>query len=275
MIEEANVRRFERDGFLVLPNALTQRDVVELTAATDSLWASHLAEGGSPSYLHLFGFIGKEEAFLKLLDPSIPLAYVVRFLGWNIHLYHSHLDVNPPATAHIPFKYSWHRDGGRMNEDLDGQEPPCLSVKVAYFLTDLSAADSGNLHVVPGSHRERRQPHLSERDVPSNAEQVMVAPGSAVIFDRRLWHSRGPNWSCRTRKALFCAYSHRWIRSRDAVLASPQTWGGLSPIRRQLLGAGSGPRGYHVPSESDVPLRNWSLGEQGGEVRGPDDVRAT
>jgi ectoine hydroxylase len=269
MIDETNVRKFEEDGFLVLPGVLTHTDLIDLTAATDSLWTKHLDVGGCATYLHLFGFITKDQAFLRLVDLSGPLSYVVRFLGWNIHLYHSHLDVNPPIATQTLFKYDWHRDGGRMNEDLEGQEPPCLSVKVAYFLTDLSAPDSGNLHVVPGSHRERCQPHLTEHEAPPNAEQVMVGPGSAVVFDRRLWHSRGPNSSGLTRKALFCAYSHRWIRPRDSISVTPETWATLDPVRRQLLGAASGPRGYHVPSDSEVPLRNWPRTRFVDEAPGP------
>jgi hypothetical protein len=40
-------------------------------------------------------------------------------LGWNIHVYHSHLDVHPPLPARRPFRFEWHQDGGLAGADGD------------------------------------------------------------------------------------------------------------------------------------------------------------
>ena len=29
-------------------------------------------------------------------------------LGWNVHIYHSHLDVHPPVRVPVPFRFDWH-----------------------------------------------------------------------------------------------------------------------------------------------------------------------
>jgi ectoine hydroxylase len=82
-----------------------------------------------------------------------------------------------------------------------------------------------------------------------------VRAGSAVVFDRRLWHARGDNVSERTRKALFYGYTYRWIRPRDDLGLTREQLVGLDPVRRQLLGAGTSAIGYWIPTEEDVPLR--------------------
>jgi ectoine hydroxylase len=76
-----------------------------------------------------------------------------------------------------------------------------------------------------------------------------------VILDRRLWHARGDNTSRATRKVLFYAYTYRWIRPRDDLGLEPARLAALSPIRRQLLGAGTSAIGHWIPTDDDVPLR--------------------
>ena len=43
-----------------------------------------------------------DPTFLELLDPPATLPLVVAALGWNAHLYHSHLDVHPPSRFLLP-----------------------------------------------------------------------------------------------------------------------------------------------------------------------------
>ncbi len=111
-------------------------------------------------------------------------------------------------------RWRWHQDGGIQNRDLETDPRPRLSLKVAFFLTDLRSPDRGNFLVVPGSHVRNTLERASDDDAPA-AIPILAAPGDAVVFDRRLWHMRGPNPSDRVRKALFFAYTYRWIRPRD------------------------------------------------------------
>ena len=62
-----------------------------------------------------------------------------------------------------------------------------------------------------------------------------LKPGTAVLFDRRLWHSASPNWSDVTRKVLFYGYGYRWARVKDDMTVE-DLWPKSDPIRRQLLG---------------------------------------
>ena len=237
---------FERDGYVIVENALSDETVARLTWAVDRVWA---AERPGRTALHLLGFLGRDRAFLELIDhpTTFPLVYAV--LGWNIYVYHCHLDVHPPLRE--PARWRWHQDGGRQNVELESPRPR-LSVKVAYFLTDVEAPDQGALRVIPGSHRRDTLPRDRE---PEEATPLLVRAGSAVVFDRRLWHTRGDNRSERTRKVLFYGYTYRWIRPRDDLGLSPEQLAGLDPVRRQLLGAATSAIGYWIPTEEDVPLR--------------------
>ena len=75
------------------------------------------------------------------------------------------------------------------------------------------------------------------------------------MFDRRLWHARGDNVSEVTRKALFYAYTYRWIRPRDELRLASELLEAATPTRRQLLGTGTSAIGHWIPTEEDVPLR--------------------
>jgi ectoine hydroxylase-related dioxygenase (phytanoyl-CoA dioxygenase family) len=96
---------------------------------------------------------------------------------------------------------------------------------------------------------------------PAGATHIVAVPGDALVFDRRLWHSRSPNHSAITRKAIFLAYTFRWIRPRDDLSIDPRDSRlfGLSAVRRQLLGveagAAGGPHSHWGLGDSPAPLR--------------------
>jgi ectoine hydroxylase-related dioxygenase (phytanoyl-CoA dioxygenase family) len=137
---------------------------------------------------------------------------------------------------------------------------------VAFFLSDVSEPDRGGLRVIPGSHLLNTLPRPERPelgfDEPRGAITILAPPGSAVIFDRRLWHARGANTSTVTRKALFVGYTYRWVRPRENGGRTGIDGEGLSPLRRQLLGYASNGLGYWLPGDDEVPLRTW-LDERG------------
>jgi ectoine hydroxylase len=188
-------------------------------------------------------------------------------LGWNIYMYHCHLDVHPPVrTASAPV-WGWHQDGGRQNLEIETQPTrPRLSVKIAWFLSDVSEPGRGNFTVIPGSHLLNSLPRPEHPelgfDPPEGATPVLASPGDAVIFDRRLWHARSDNRSDVTRKALFMGYTYRWIRARDDYALDGEWLSPLSPVRQQLLGAGRDAMSYWGLGDDDPPLRGW-LRERG------------
>ena len=263
-------------GFALVPGAVPDELLADLVQAVDRIYgqerrAGRLALDGS---LHLLGAVARDEVFLELLDLPATFPLVCGALGWNIHMYHSHLDVHPavkrpvreadqwresggtgrfPPLPNQPWR--WHQDGGRQNLELETEPRPRLSVKVAVFLSDVSRPDRGNLLVLPGSHRRNHLPGRENGAQPRGATPVLAEPGTAVVFDRRLWHARSDNHSRVTRKVVFLGYTYRWIRPRDDAVVRPDVLARSSPIRRQLLGDGTTLTGYWIPTDDDVPLR--------------------
>ena len=219
---------FDRDGYLIIRGALGPDEVAAARQAIDRVYTS-MAKAGSLApngSMHLLSAVANCPQVAGLID----------------------LDVHPPIRVPMPFRFDWHQDGGRQNRELEGNPRPRMSVKLAYWLSDVTETGRGNLQVVPGSHLQNRIDGPPRRDIewpaPPGAIEVQVAPGDVVFFDRRLWHARSNNYSEVTRKAMFFGYTLRWIAIRDelADLHANPAFETFSPVQRQLLGGiGSGP----------------------------------
>jgi len=265
-------RQFEDQGYLVVPGVLSGEKVATLAQAADRIDAEWREKRGLAHHqpVNVLDAIGKDDAFLELLELPRTLMKVVDILGWNIQLYHSHLIVTHPLPEGFVVQHprlGWHQDSGRLNQELEGEPRSRVSLKVGFFFSSTLDADRGNFHVVPGSHR------LNQLDLPEDPEQdhpraipVCVDAGDAVFFDRRLWHAPGRNTSEVTRKVLFLGYSYRWLRPRDDMTVAHYL-PGADPIRRQLLGESpNGGFGYTSPTDEDVPLKTWLAERLGADV---------
>ncbi len=250
---------FNDTGLLMVENALSASQVTALTAASDRIFAQKLEQGHDPrKSLFYPNFIPDDPLFADLVDYPVTLPKVWGLLGWNIYLYHAHLIVTPPSGQERDDKtFGWHQDSGRVNVEIESHPRPRLSLKVAFFLSDTSEPGRGNFWVVPGSHLDDTQTRSSDGiGQPSGAVPVLAEPGTAVFFDRRLWHSASPNWSDVTRKVLFYGYGYRWLRTKDDMTVQ-SLWEQSDPIRRQMLGWGVNANGFYSPTDEDVPLRAW------------------
>ena len=257
-------QQFNEQGYFMVENALSAEQVAALTTRTDEIYQEKVAAGHNATKALFYpNFIPDSELYQDLVDYEKILPKVWELLGWNIYLYHAHLIVTPPSGQAPDQKtFGWHQDSGRTNVELEGDPRPRLSLKVAYFLSDTSEPGRGNFWVVPGSHliNKMDKPASGEGQLPG-AIPVLAKPGTAVFFDRRIWHAGTPNWSNLTRKVLFYGYGYRWIRTKDDMTVQ-SLWGQSDPIRRQLLGWGTNANGFYSPTDEDVPLRGW-LREQG------------
>ncbi|HLK14795.1 MAG TPA: phytanoyl-CoA dioxygenase family protein [Fimbriimonadaceae bacterium] len=250
---------FEETGLLTIEDALSSDQVAELTEETDKVHKRYLDGGFDPAgALFHPNFIPDSKLFQDLVDYGPVLPKVWGILGWNIYLYHAHMIITPPSGKPEDGKtFGWHQDSGRVNREIETHPRPRLSLKVAYFLSDLSVPGRGNFWVVPGTHlKDNLAIPANSQGQPRDAVPVLVKPGTAVLFDRRLWHAGSPNWSDVTRKVLFYGYGYRWIRTKDDMTVS-SLWDSCDPIRKQLLGYGGSCNGFYSPSDEDVPLRVW------------------
>jgi ectoine hydroxylase len=268
-LTDAERKSFEETGLLVIPGALAPDLVETLRTHTDITHAAQVEKGFNPNEALFYpNFIPDADCFANLVDYERILPKVWGILGWNIYLYHAHMIVTPPSGKSPDNKtFGWHQDSGRANRDIETHPRPRLSLKVAYFLSDASEPGRGNFWVVPGSHLSDTLEVPSGEGQPKGACPVLVNPGDAVLFDRRIWHAGSPNWSEVTRKVLFYGYGYRWIRTKDDMTVG-SLWEQSDPIRRQLLGFGTNCNGFYSPSDEDVPLRTWLQAHSPSEALG-------
>ena len=245
-----------------MKDVLSKQLVEQLYAASSLIVAEYRRERGIDNDVmaNPFDFIGRDDLYLDLLDWPTTFSKVWGILGWHIQLYHTHMMTVPPEprpeSGHK--RLGWHQDSGRLNQDFETDPRPRVSVKIGYFLTDTTVPDSGSVYVVPGSHlqNELEFPEGDESE-PVGAVALQIPAGSAIIFDRRLWHARGRNHSSRTRIVLYYGYSYRWLKPRDDMTVN-HLLGRCDPVRRQLLGDSvNGNHSFTSPSDEDVPLREW------------------
>lgn len=255
---------FERDGYLIVENALPADTVDDLVPLADRIDREERARMGADPIARMnhYDVIGLDPRLLELIDLPTTFAKVWGLLGWNIQLYHTHLTVNPTAPQGKTLEadgleLGWHQDSGQINIDLETSPRPRVSLKVGYFLSDTREPGRGNFYVLPGSHLQDTFPGTDRTGLPEGAVPVCVAPGTAVFFDRRLWHSGSANYWNQPRRVLFYGYSYRWLRPRDDMEIAHYL-PDCDPIRRQLLGESvTGGRGYTSPTDADVPLKTW------------------
>ncbi len=264
-LTEEERARFDRDGFFLVEDAIPPEIVERAARATDRIVRQKIAAEGlaANARINYLDFIGQDDVFMELLDWPTTFPKVWDILGWNIQLYHSHLISTPPLGPDDPDPgYNWHKDSGRLNQELETEPQPRISLKIAYFLTDTSEPGRANLYVIPGSHLTNKLQDV-RHGVPANGLPVLAKPGTAVYFDRRIFHASSPNTSHLTRKVLFYGYSYRWLRPRDDMTVKHYL-DRCDPIQKQLLGvSASGGHGYSSPQDEDVPLRGWLRAQLG------------
>jgi len=263
---------FDRDGYLMIRGALDPDEVTAARVALDRVYAARAQAGslGPDGSMHLLSAAANCPDLAWLTDHPATFGHVWSTLGWNVHIYHSHLDVHPPIREPLPFRFEWHQDGGRQNREIETSPRPRLSVKLAYWLSDVSEPGRGNLKVVPGSHLTNRIDGPPRRDIewpdPDGAVEVTARPGDALFFDRRIWHTRSQNYSPYTRKAVFFGYTYRWTAIRDDItpMRASDWFARLTPVQQQLLGGIDDLGGDHAwgHDPATTPLHGW-LNERG------------
>jgi hypothetical protein len=139
-----------------------------------------------------------------------------------------------------------------------------VSVKAAYYLTDVSSSEAGMTLFAPGSHRLREPLKIPPGEIdPPDAVCPDVRPGDAVLFEHRTWHCQGLNSSGRVRKALFVEYGYRWLRRRSPEASVPapaleRLMEGRDPVERQLLGdLGPDPGVAYAAGSGSHAIADW------------------
>ena len=238
-------RCFDTNGYLVVPGALTPREVARLLPVCDRM-IDQFKQGADQYYVQRRRGIVEEPAFHPLLAHSSTVPLVVQLLSPNIHLHTTAIIYKFPQEAADGADRVWHRDIG-MTEDLGHARIVRAGIKVGYCLTDFPVPRSGFTMFAPGSHRAPTPLPIAKGAVdPEGAVDLCLRAGDAFLFENRVYHTSAPNLSRRTSKVVILGYSYRWMGGRrehmSQVQPDSEVLDQVDDIRRQLLG-GTGDEG--------------------------------
>ena len=252
-LEDEQREFFDRNGYLVVRNALDADMLGRVTAACDRVVEKNQDNGSRRASLG--NVLPEDDIFLSLLTWETTVPLVVQLLSFDIRLAKSHLIYNYPDPPEAKPSTNWHRDFMESPFDLGPHRYPRLLIKIAYQLTATTAL-SGNTILLPGSNNYTRRLQIPEgRDDPEGAVELELQAGDAFLFESRTFHRIGLNRTDVPRKCLMMGYSYGWISPLDYDVQ--QDWlleKVTDPIARQLIG------GNKLPGTIIDPwaLREWA-----------------
>ena len=118
-LDPAIREQYDRDGFVVIPNALPEEDRAYFEDAVDRIYGEEEAAGElrPDRSIHVMGWLHRDPRFVELLTWPRTFPYIWGTMGWNIYTHHNHIDVSPGRKAEQPY-WGWHQDGYRQNSDI-------------------------------------------------------------------------------------------------------------------------------------------------------------
>ncbi|MBL8337344.1 MAG: phytanoyl-CoA dioxygenase family protein [Rhodoferax sp.] len=199
---DAEVAAFQRDGFVVIPNALSPAQVAGLNAAFTRYetefgpeW-SHFSE----SFIHTADVLPHLSDFDATIENPVVLPFLQRLLGEKLAFEELSLMIRNP-TDNVGELKGWHRDVVRAFDRR--HEIKVLSV--VYYLTDVTANDHC-FSIIPGTHDGPRG-DMRPEDVRPGMEIDAIGPaGSAYIFHARAIHAGKLKLGSRTRRTIHLYY---------------------------------------------------------------------
>jgi len=229
--DDSAVARLRRDGYVILREILTpgQVDAVRSELAPylqGRLMGRNEFEGLRSE--RVYALLAKSPTMAELIEHPRVLGIVDQLLH-PTYLLSAALAVNthPGETAQ-----AYHCD------DAAARQPrprPMFGVSVIWAI-DAFTETNGATEMIPGSH-------LWEHDVPPEADvpdfvQILMPPGSAVVFAGSLYHRGGANRSHSTRLGITPQYCEPWLRQiENMVLAVPPEVARNYSVRvQELLG---------------------------------------
>ena len=242
-------RRFERDGFLLVEDAIGSDDVDRYLAASDRV-ASALGHVRGSAFTPWGGVAHLDPAFAELIDHPRHVGYAWDVYGDQLKLHNSQAFIRPPG----PSDTAWHRDGPRVVPYRVYAPRLPLQLKVAYWLTDLPRPEMGNLVVYPGSHRLDGFDAYTARGPVDGELPICVRAGTMMLMDGNIFHRVMDNRSPTTRYNLFTTYCPSWVCEADRLACDPAWLATLPRVQRILMRSYADPYWRTKPPSEDLPI---------------------
>lgn len=244
---------FESWGYLVIPGVLSADEAEECYEASRRLHGRRQRQ---------FGQLGRgyetEPSLEQLIDHPAVLPKVRGLFGDRFVLQAS-WNTMQPAHAGIG---GWHQDGSSAFDFKKvGYPIPLLQLRASFLLTDQTEPGTGNMELIPGSHRSQvplpDAVRAAKGDVPIG--QVICAPaGSVLLFHNGVWHRTYRHDGDRDRYTAHYIYSPPWVRPADRLENSDEFLARTTPLRRALMGQFSRPDAPYGANYEPLPFEPGS-----------------
>ncbi|MGF1453031.1 MAG: phytanoyl-CoA dioxygenase family protein [Opitutales bacterium] len=257
---------FERDGFLIFENAISDEEVDRYIEAIHRKRAED-SRASDDGHWAPQNFVELDPVFSELIDHPRHIGYAYDIFGELTKLHESQIFCRPGGQREYN---KWHPDGGRaLPYGVFSPRLP-LCIKIGYWLTDLPHEMMGNFVGIPGSHRTQYCDGYDTHETMPGQMVLQVPRGTMTIMNSNLWHMVQPNQSDVTRLNFFLAYCPSWITPSDRFHSDPEWLQTLNREQRILM------RSYHhaydnaKPKPSEFPL---FLDRETGADRDPGKYR--
>ncbi len=241
---------FDREGFLLIEDAIPPAEVRRLSSAIQRIAADHLRERPGVAFTPWSGIAHLDPVFAELIDHPRHVGFAYDLYGELLKLHNSQAFIRPPGKSET----KWHNDGARAVPYAVYAPRLPLQLKVAYWLTDLPQPEMGNLVIFPGSHRSQgfaayTRPAALQGELP-----VCVNAGTMMLIHGNLFHRVMDNASDQTRFNLFYTYCPSWVCEADRLACDPDWLGSLTREQRILMRSYRHPYDRTKPPADDFPL---------------------
>jgi ectoine hydroxylase-related dioxygenase (phytanoyl-CoA dioxygenase family) len=198
----------EREGYVVVQNALTEAEVAALREQVLDVFAARSADDRSPhrsaedDEMFRYEMFNRSPASLRCLTHPKILEVIEPLLGNDCHVIANTAWHNPAGQNHEG-GFNWHVDGGPHVPLAEGMQwpedipHPVFAIGVHVFLED-SGLDDGPTGVIPRSHLSGRFPpwdQVMNDDLQFNGQgcaPLLAKAGDIAFFVSDLWHRRMP-----------------------------------------------------------------------------------
>ena len=229
---------FERDGYVLMEDALSVEQVSKIRASYDrQIEMSGSAHGAKR--IEIKRILERGDEFGQLMDLPTVFPVVREIIGADIELASGgELDHKAgPSPAHI----GWHNDFQWMtNVPYPRQN---FWIRCTYFIGDVTS-EMGPFTLLPGSHKSEIACPDDWRDAAGQPLEregslgITGKAGSCLINNTEIWHTNTPNRTSESRRLIMILYKHAWMKSwQEGYEISPEfAEAQTDEVRRQLCG---------------------------------------
>lgn len=251
------LENIEINGYTIVENVITKSECQVISSKLDNLNQEQIKEFGEKRLKELGewgtirALIEKDDYFKNIILNETIFQIISKIIGDTAILHLHNGIVTEPTTKHWGNKF--HRD---FDKSFYSDEP--LSINAFWAIDDFNEK-SGGTWIVPFSHKLKKWP--IDEFLNKNAVQTIIKKGSVLIFDSRLIHRGGDNYSEDYRRAINHQYTRPFIKQQIDFPSIMQNRFDLESKISQVLGFWSIPPKSVKQFRSDPDKRSYRSGQ--------------